>query len=121
MSVAKDEITCLDDVPEVARIAARQEFLNRYYKPVAMIPFIVVMFVELRFFPNSTGPIPIAFVFASLGWVLVVLGYAVYLRFSLRCPVCGWRGLRDKCSSCDLPRHRPQISSPSITDIDAPS
>jgi hypothetical protein len=120
MSIAKDEITCLDDVPEVARIAARQEFLNRYHKPVAMIPFIVVMFVALKLFPHSTSVIPIVFVFASLGWALVVVGYAIYLRFALRCPVCGWRfGLRDKCGSCDLPRHRPKISDLSITGIDA--
>jgi hypothetical protein len=101
------EIKALDDAPNIARIAARQEFLNRWYKPVAMAPFVLVLIVATKLFPDSTSRISVYFVFASLAWVLLVVGYAIFLRFAVRCPVCGWRfGVGDKCSSCGLPRHR---------------
>lgn len=101
------EIRSLEDVPGVARMAARQEFLLQWYKPVAIAPFMVVLFIVLRLFPKSTSRIPIYFVFASLVWTGAVIGYSFFLMFALRCPVCGWRfGSRDKCSSCGLPRHR---------------
>jgi hypothetical protein len=100
------EITCLDDVPSVARVAAQQEFLHRWYGLVAIVPFMVVLFIVTKFFGKSSNPIPVIFVFASLLWATVVMGYTIYLRFALKCPACGWRfGVRDKCSSCGLLRH----------------
>jgi hypothetical protein len=33
---------CLDDFPKMARTAARQEFLKKWYRPVALDPFTVV-------------------------------------------------------------------------------
>jgi hypothetical protein len=100
------QITCLDDVPTVAHVAAQQEFLHRWYRLVAIIPFMVVLFVVTKFFGKSSNPFPVAVVFASLVWAGAIVGYTIYLRFALRCPVCGWRfGVRDKCSSCGLLRH----------------
>jgi hypothetical protein len=100
-------IACLDDVPNVARIAVRQEFLKKWYRPVAIVPFALVVFIELRFFPESTSPIPIYFVYASLAWAGAVISYTFFLMFAVRCPVCNRRfGLGDKCTSCGLPRHR---------------
>jgi hypothetical protein len=111
----KAGILCLDDAPSAARTATRQEFLRRWYRPIGLAPFVVVVFVTLKFFPNSTSPIPIYFVFASLFWVLVVVGYAFFLTFSLRCPVCGsWFGIGSKCRNCDLPKHR---DSDSVTGL----
>jgi Na+/H+-translocating membrane pyrophosphatase len=102
-----EEIACLDESPSVSRVAARQEFLNRWYRPVAIAPFIVVLVVVTAFFPNSHRTIQFGLGAAAMVWAGVVIGYAIYLRFSVRCPVCGWRfGVRDKCSSCGLPRHR---------------
>jgi hypothetical protein len=68
MALQEMGVRCMDDVPTVARIAARQQFLGRWYRPLAIAPFVVVVFVVLTFFPKSTSPILIGFVFASLMW-----------------------------------------------------
>jgi Na+/H+-translocating membrane pyrophosphatase len=86
-----EEIACLDESPSVSRVAARQEFLNRWYRPVAIAPFIVVLVVVTAFFPNSHRTIQFGLGAAAMVWAGVVIGYAIYLRFSVRCPVCGWR------------------------------
>jgi hypothetical protein len=105
--MASEEITCLEESPSVSRVAARQEFLNRWYRPVAMAPFIVVLLGVIFFFPNSQPSIQFSLASVALLWAGVVMGYAIFLRFAVRCPVCGWRfGVRDKCNSCGLPRHR---------------
>jgi hypothetical protein len=101
------EISCLDEVPSLARIAARQQFLTRWYKAVALAPFVVVLFVVLTFFPKSTSRIPILFVFASLAWATAIVGYSFFLMFAVKCPACRWRfGMSDRCMNCGLPRHR---------------
>jgi hypothetical protein len=106
-ALAHAEVRSLEDVPGIARMAARQDFLQRWYKPVAMAPFMVALFILFKLFPKSTSRIPTYFVIASLVWAGAVIGYSFFLMFALRCPVCGWRfGSRDKCSSCGLPRHR---------------
>jgi hypothetical protein len=106
------EIGSLDDVPSLARIAARQQFLTRWYKAVALAPFVVVLFVVLTFFPKSTSRIPSVFVFASLVWAMAVVGYSFFLMIAIRCPACGWRfGMSNKCMSCGLPRHRNNAST----------
>ncbi len=55
-----EEIACLDESPSVSRVAARQEFLNRWYRLVAMGPFIVVLVMITAFFPNSNLTIQLA-------------------------------------------------------------
>jgi hypothetical protein len=106
------EIRSLDDVPSLAHIAARQQFLTRWYKAVALAPFVVVLFVVLTFFPKSTSRIPSGFVFASLVWAMAVVGYSFFLMFAIRCPACRWRfGMSNKCMSCGLPRHRNNASA----------
>jgi hypothetical protein len=102
-----EEVTCLDESPSVSRIAARQDFLNRRFRLVAVAPFIVVLVVVTTFFPNSHQSIQFGLASVAMLWALAVIGYAIYLRFAVRCPVCGWRfGVKDKCGSCGLPRHR---------------
>lgn len=109
-------IKCLDEAPSLARIAARQEFLTRWYKPVALAPFVVVLFVVLTFFPKSTSRIPIVFVFASLAWGMAIVAYSFFLMFAVRCPACSWRfGMSDKCMNCGLPRHRDDSSAISLS------
>jgi hypothetical protein len=81
----------VDDFPDFARLASRQQFLNKWYKPVALAPFAVVLFIIFRFFPESNSRILLAGVFASLIWAMFVAGYAFYLIFGLKCPVCAAR------------------------------
>jgi hypothetical protein len=99
-------INSLDDVPSVARLAARQEFLAKWYHPVALAPFAVVVFVAVKFFGDSTSVILDALVGASLAWAIAVAAYTFYLLFwGVKCPQCGWRfGTGVKCGSCNLPR-----------------
>jgi hypothetical protein len=104
--VAGRAITCVDDVPAAARLAARQRFFMRWYQAVGLAPLAVVVFVVFGFFPDSNSPILEAVVSAAVIWPLAVVIYTVYLWLALRCPVCKNRfGLADNCRSCNLPRH----------------
>lgn len=105
-------IKCLDEVPSLARIAARQQFFTRWYKPVTLAPFALVLLVVLTFFSKSTSWIPSVFVFASLAWGMAIVGYSFFLMFAVRCPACSWRfGMSDKCMNCGLPRRRDDSSA----------
>lgn len=100
-----DTITCLDDCPSVARIAARQEFMGRYYGPLVLLPFMAAMFAGIMLF-GENSPITISLVFAALIWDAAFFAYHLYLIITVRCPVCGWRfGRGEKCRSCGLARH----------------
>ena len=44
------EIKSLDDTPTVARLAARQRFLRKWWRPVAIAPFVLVLFISVKFF-----------------------------------------------------------------------
>ena len=91
----------------MSRKAARQEFLNRWYRAVAMGPFVVALIVVRVLFSNSHPSIQFVLLSVAMVWAGAVIGYAIFLRFAVRCPVCGGRfGGREKCSSCGLPRHR---------------
>ena len=98
----------LDDDPEIARVAARQLSLNRWYRLLALVPFAVLLFIDFEFFPNSNNAGLFVLVFASLFWAMGVAGYAFYLLFWFKCPNCGNRfGLGTECRSCGLRRHAP--------------
>lgn len=45
----KNSLTSLDDLPEVARLAARQRFLTRWYHGVAFLPFVVFVIIDFKF------------------------------------------------------------------------
>src|SRR5438105_3812648 len=116
MEPTPKETTCLDDVPSVARIAARQEFLNKHYRLVVLLPVFVATFIGCKFF-GENSPATLCFVFTSLILGLSALGYHLYLVITLRCPVCGWRfGRGDKCSSCGLRRHAPSSVNTFLPD-----
>jgi len=105
-SMNQSRLQSLDDIPDVARRAERQKFLNRWYKPVAIAPFFVLLVLDEFFFPQSRSPLLLAVAFLTLGWGGAVAAYALFLLLSLRCPRCGARyGLGDKCKHCELPRH----------------
>jgi len=100
-------ISSLDDLPEIARVAKRQLFLNQWYRPVALAPFLLAVILGVGIFPNdSRNPILLGYTFATLLWAVLVAGYAFYLQFSFRCPYCSSiYGLGEKCRSCGLPRN----------------
>jgi hypothetical protein len=97
-------ITCIDDAPQVAGLAARQELLTKWYRILALGPFGVIIFVAYKF---ANDWLQVSLVFAALIWALAVTGYAFYLFLAVRCPACKSRfGVGGKCRSCGLPRHR---------------
>jgi hypothetical protein len=99
-------ISCLQDVPSVARLADRQLFLTRWYYAVGIAPFAVFIFTALKFFPNSTNRIFDVLVYLTLGWAFFVSVYTLYLMFAVRCPACNSRyGAAEQCGSCGLPRY----------------
>lgn len=105
------DITSLDDVPSAARLAARQQFLTKWYKAVGMAPFVVLLFITLGIFGDNDsdsfwGRTLTDLTFSSLLWTLFITGYTFYLQFFLRCPRCRWRyGMGEQCNTCGLPRH----------------
>jgi len=102
-----DAITCLDDVPDLARLAARQQFFLKWYQAVGLVPLGLFVFIVFRFFPNSNSSTLDVLVGASLIWPLLVVIYTAYLWLTLQCPACKNRfGLGENCRSCNLPRHR---------------
>jgi hypothetical protein len=104
---AGNTLTCIDDIPTVARLAARQQFLNKWYRPLGLVPFSVLIFIDFIFLHGSNNGLLVALVFISLLCAGAVSGYAFYLLFAVKCPVCKNRfGLGENCSSCNLPRHR---------------
>ncbi len=100
-------ITSLDDVPATARVAARQQFIVRYYQYLALAPFAVAIFVSFKLFPSSTSNVMVELVFVTLAWALTVAGLAVrYTFWGFSCPACQERfGIGENCRSCGLPRH----------------
>jgi hypothetical protein len=101
-------VTCLDDMPKLARLSLWQQRISRSYKLIALAPFAVVIFIVLKFFPQSTNRAWDVAVFLSLGWAISVAAYAFYSLFGgVRCPVCGKGfGVRESCRSCGLRRHK---------------
>jgi len=111
------QIKSLDDVPDVARIAAYQRSVLKWYKIIAILPFAVTLFVVLKFFPNATGRAWDLLIGITLLWAIGFAGYAFKLLFwGATCPACGERfgQTGDKCRSCELPRHK---TTPSLLDL----
>jgi hypothetical protein len=87
-------------------LAARQQLLAKWYQAIAIAPFVIVVFVGLKFFGDSTNRFLDVLVGATLLWGVAVAVYTFYLFFFLKCPRCGWRfGSSTNCGSCNLPRH----------------
>jgi hypothetical protein len=85
------------------------KFVRQYWYGAAIAPFGLVLFLGLRYFPNSTSrflDIPLGLSFA---WAMFVAIYCLMLTaraLLIRCPRCGWRfGLGNQCGSCGLPKH----------------
>lgn len=101
------EITCLDDLPELAKKLLWQQRIFRNYQLIALTPFAVVLFIVLKLFSKSTNHLWNGLVFLTFFWVMIVAFYAFYALFwGVRCPSCAsGYGVGGKCRSCGLPRH----------------
>jgi hypothetical protein len=118
LGIQEDQIKSVDDVPEAARLAERQRFLNRWYRPVATAPFAVLLIVVDRFFPNAQGWLWARLAIATMLWAVGVAGYAFYLMLAFKCPKCHKHfGLGEACKSCDLPRHGAELESLDISTL----
>jgi hypothetical protein len=110
-----DRYRCLDEWDHYVRLDRRCEFLKRYWYPIAIGPFAVVMIVCFRFFPDSTSVVLDVFFGMTFGWGMLFTGYCLILftrALAIRCPRCSWRfGLTDHCTSCGLSRHAPATTS----------
>jgi FtsH-binding integral membrane protein len=77
------DITSVEDLPDVARLLERQQFLSKWYYCVGIAPFAVLIFVALKFFPDSNSRKLVTLVFASL--VLGNWDRSLFLLFDFLC------------------------------------
>jgi Zinc-ribbon containing domain len=101
---------CLDEWQPYAWLLRRKKVTQSRWHAMAILPFAIVIFVVLRFFPKSTNNLLVeAFVVASLVWALAVCFYCMALIIrvrAIRCPKChAYFGSEDECMSCGFPRH----------------
>jgi hypothetical protein len=115
-----EKVASLDVVVAFVSLKTRKVYLQRSYRWMALVPFAVVLFLGLRFFPNSKAAVP--FVFAVLLWAGFVIAYSFFLLircWRYPCPRCGWRfGAGETCGSCSLPRHSPPTSEVITAPLD---
>jgi hypothetical protein len=108
-SGSAESITCLDDVPKLARRSLWPQRIVGSYYIVGLAPVLIVIVIVLKFYGKSTDGTLITFVGMLLCWPFVVAVYAFYSLFwGVNCPVCNCGfGVREAgCRSCGLPRHR---------------
>jgi hypothetical protein len=111
LGIAEDQIKSVDDDPTASRLAAQQKLITKWLKPTAMIPFIVFLIIDFRFFPHSNNWLVVSLGLTTVLWAGVINAYSLYLRITFRCPKCGNRfGSNENCLSCSLPRHAPPPS-----------
>ena len=108
MEAAQNEqLASVDDAPDSAMRLARQRFMLRNYRALALVPFGITLFFVPR---DSTNQLWLMPVYISLGWAGFIAFYCLFATFGVlgvRCPRCGERfGTRDECRRCGLPQHR---------------
>ena len=103
-----EEISCLQDLPDVAERLSRQQWIADHYQAIALAPFAVIVFVTLKFFSQSTSKVWVWLTGMTLIWAIAVAVYAFYSLFwGVKCPACGSGfGSREECRSCGLPKYR---------------
>jgi hypothetical protein len=65
-----------------SRAIGGREFFLRWYRPLAMAPFVLILLVIFRFFPHSHSRFLLGLVFAALAWAMAVAGYSLYRLFA---------------------------------------
>jgi hypothetical protein len=100
-------VRSVDDLPTVAGRLARQRFIASNSRPLALVPFAVVLFIVIRVAGDSTSHVWFLPVIAVLGLGIVVNIYSLLVTFHLvgiRCPQCNQRfGTGTRCAQCGLP------------------
>jgi hypothetical protein len=103
LGVPENQIKCVDDVPEAAHIAERQQFFVRRGKWIAMVPLIPIFALDKHW---QDGETKFILTIAALSWAIAVVCYGLYLMLAVRCPRCRNQfGFGENCRNCDLPRH----------------
>lgn len=105
---------CLDESEPYATISRRAAFFKKYYRYMALAPFVVALFGMTRIYGKSPMThLTIIPVYLALLWAMFIALYSLLLMVQthwIRCPRCRGRfGLRDDCRSCGLPRHCPKL------------
>jgi hypothetical protein len=98
----RQEITCLEDLPNVARLLARQHLLIKWYWAASLVALIT----NGGYFWAQKGWLnwPL-FLFVFLGLSGPVF-YPFLLLCFFRCPVCRNRfAMLKACPACGLPTH----------------
>jgi Zn finger protein HypA/HybF involved in hydrogenase expression len=100
----KDEINSVEDVPETARLADRQQLVVRRGRWIAIAPLAVLFALDKSWKDSQAKDFAM---YSALAWCLIICCYSLYLMLAVRCPRCGNRfGISEACRSCSLPRHR---------------
>jgi hypothetical protein len=100
--------SCLDQDETYVRLEKQMKFVRQYRYGAAIAPFGLVLFVGLRYFPNSASRFldPLGLFFAWAIFVAICCSMLTARMLLIRCPRCGWRfGLGNQFGSCDLPKH----------------
>src|ERR1700733_6555165 len=103
---------------QICSIIGPSTLLSEMVQGCGTCPFALMLFVILKFFPNTNGGLGPMLIVATFGWTIAVVGYSFYLNFVLRCPVCNSRyGMVESYLSCGLPRHRESTEPISLPNL----
>lgn len=112
-----EKLEYLDDDPRYAQLTERVRFINRYWRAMAMGPFLVIVILAALLYRESIGRLPDVLLIMAAAWIMFLAIYClsqIARDLFYRCPRCHWRfGLGKVCGSCSLPRNRPEPSSAS--------
>jgi len=119
-TTSEEELKSVDDDPTASRLAARQELILKWFKPTAMLPFILVLLIDFGLFKGSDNWILTTLGLASVAWAGGVNIYSLYIRINFLCPRCHKRfGSGATCLSCSLPRHTAPIDSQMFESVES--
>ena len=89
------QVTSLEEGDEYAHSNEKAVFLRRYWRGLALGPFVLVLviFHRILFEPSRAWNYGDSLLVVSLGWAILVAIYAMVIFTGLlfvRCPRCGW-------------------------------
>ena len=110
------DLTCLADVPEIARRSLWQQRIAQNYGAIAITPFVLLLCIDFKFFGDSINPIWAYLGELTLIWAMGIAVYTFYVSFwGVKCPKCGHGfGIKDACRSCGLPRYEPTTTDSTV-------
>jgi len=71
-----------EDQDEGSSLAHWQQFVRRWQGPIAFGPFMVLIFVTMKYFADAKANwLFMSFLFVTVLWAPAVIGYALYLKY----------------------------------------